>query len=278
MSTKTAVQPGSQIVSALEKAWKAIQRNCPDLPDVVMITGTGSATGAWGYTWHERWNEGRPPGLPGETDTKTEGEGDHEGGQTVINPQTKKTELFIAGERLACGGKLTFQTLVHEAAHVLAHKRGEQDTSRQGRYHNKTFVKIVTELGLEWPANEKPHPTIGFSGVVITEATEKKYAKVITMLDDAIGVYLDIPGYWVGTTSTTTTGVDGTSGTTVITLPRKGGRRSRTGQPARNHPVYVCDCEKPRGFRMPRSTFDQAPISCGACGADFHLRDQEDED
>ena len=58
-------------------------------------------------------------------------------------------------------------TLLHEAAHGLAQARGIQDTSRQGRYHNRRYATLARELGLEvtsvqpigWSATTVPDPT-----------------------------------------------------------------------------------------------------------------------
>ena len=39
-----------------------------------------------------------------------------------------------------------------------AHGRGVKDTSRGGKYHNKReFVALAGELGLAWPAGQRPH-------------------------------------------------------------------------------------------------------------------------
>jgi hypothetical protein len=40
-------------------------------------------------------------------------------------------------------------TLLHEAAHGLAHVRKIPDTSRQGRYHNRRYQVLAEELGLD---------------------------------------------------------------------------------------------------------------------------------
>ncbi|WP_156046190.1 hypothetical protein [Herbidospora cretacea] len=53
-------------------------------------------------------------------------------------------ELFIAGELLALGAARVLQTMLHEAAHALAHVRGIKDTSRSGnRYHNSLFAELA---------------------------------------------------------------------------------------------------------------------------------------
>ena len=97
MATQTTKrQTGSEIVKALEGVWREIVKRHPELPDVVMITGSGlDGMGAkWAHFWRERWTD--------KTDKST------------------RPELFIAGERLACGAKLTVQSMLHEAAHAIA--------------------------------------------------------------------------------------------------------------------------------------------------------------
>ncbi len=55
-------------------------------------------------------------------------------------------ELFVGGEGLSRGARAVMATLLHEAAHRVACRRGIKDTSRQGRYHNRRF----RDLGPSW--------------------------------------------------------------------------------------------------------------------------------
>ena len=57
-------------------------------------------------------------------------------------------ELLIAGEGLARGAVDVLTTQLHEAAHALALARAIDDTSRDGRYHNKRYRDLAEELGL----------------------------------------------------------------------------------------------------------------------------------
>ncbi|WP_238487764.1 tyrosine-type recombinase/integrase [Actinoplanes flavus] len=50
-------------------------------------------------------------------------------------------EVLVSGEGLKRSPAEILVTLLHEAAHGLADVRGIQDTSRQGRWHNKKFGK-----------------------------------------------------------------------------------------------------------------------------------------
>ncbi len=275
------VNGGSEVVRALENAWAAIQANHPDLPDAVLITGSGAAGGEWGHTWADRWVEGSLP-----TDTELE-----QGGAVAVATSTRKTEIFIAGERLACGAKLTFQTMLHEAAHVLAHVRGEKDTSNKGRYHNKVFVKICGELGLVWPEGEKAHATIGFSAVVITDETAAKYADVIDGLQGAIKLYLALPWFMGGQrpTGTGTEGGDDEGGTVVVIPPRipRGRPKTKPGTGSNNLPMAICGCrddkdQPSRKIRLSKKALALGGITCKVCGEDFAVpaeeEDQADED
>lgn len=246
--TTTTVRPqhGSEVVKALEALWTAIRRNHPELPDVVMITGTGRTT--WGHTGHDRWDEG-DAGI-GTLDTLTSAE------------QGGKTEMFIAGERLACGARLTAQTMLHEAAHVLAHARGLKDTSRQHRYHNRTFVALAEELGLAFPADTKAHPVIGFSDVHIRPETVTRYQSKIDALGKAIKLY--VPIHPLIAALINGEGGDGTDPGTLLRPPK-----APPTTPSRNLSVATCGCETPRKIRIAPRTLDLAPITCGACDQDF---------
>jgi hypothetical protein len=241
---KTRPQTGSELIKALEAAWKAIIAKNLDVPEVLMITGSGlDLMGAkWAHFWRERWED--------------------------KNDKSKRAELFISGERLACGAELTMQSLLHEAAHAIAAVREEQDTSRGNRYHNMIFVEICRELGLDYQhtkVNAKgkevldPDTTHGFSAVTFTEAGKARYAAEIKALDAAIKTYL--PGFG---DSSTTGGT--TTGGTTIRIPRA---KTPTTTVSRNNIKAVCGCDKPRILRMSRTAFETAEVTCGACDKSF---------
>jgi len=242
MSTPTIKrQSGSEIVAALEVAYEDIRANHPELPEVVWITGSGLAGGGgkWAHFWRDRWEDKRDD----------------------ASEPDKRAEMFMAGERLACGAELTLQSMLHEAAHALAAVRGLQDTSRQHRYHNKTFVKMAKELGLEYP-HETPDSTTGFSAVVLREETKAKYAETIKRLDASIKTYLNDPLL----AALGLVGGDGTGSDGAHRIPKG---LKPTKPKARNNTKYVCECAKPRVLRMAPKTFEVAPITCGACGEEF---------
>lgn len=145
----------------LNRAWEALQRNNPDIPHVMIVTGrrrhkTENAIRGQhcADSWHVDGHDGR------------------------------QAEVWISGERLSEGATAVMQTLIHEAAHALAAARGVKDTSNRGRYHNRDFVKLAEELGLEGPsASGGPH--LGYSDCTITKKTTEVYSYEIGQLEEA---------------------------------------------------------------------------------------------
>jgi hypothetical protein len=84
---------GSGLIAALEQTWADIRRRTPQLPEVVMVTGTGLSTGAvhvdakWGPFGADHWVEGHP----------TE---EGQGAALDLSAARRKPELFVAGECL----------------------------------------------------------------------------------------------------------------------------------------------------------------------------------
>jgi len=136
------VRTGSEVVAAAEAAWAEIQKRHPDVPDVVLVTGSGR-TGRrlrWGHFCLHRWA----------TDDR------------------RISEVLLSGERLAGGPEGVLSTLLHEAAHGRAQVRGVTDTSGGGRYHNGRFRDLANAVGLEvtrqgndgWAHTELAPPTV----------------------------------------------------------------------------------------------------------------------
>jgi hypothetical protein len=141
---------GSVVVSALEASWEAIRAQHPDVPPAVVVIGAGSGPRRGlrlGHFAASRW----------QTDN-------HE-----------LAEIFVGGEGLARGSRAVLATLLHEAAHAIAHRRQIRDTSRQGRYHNQRFKTIAEQLGLQIDH----HPTLGWSPTTITNKTVLRYAAAL---------------------------------------------------------------------------------------------------
>ena len=136
----------SRIIKVLEDTWLEIRRWNPEIPAVVIIiaSGTDGKHPRWGHHAPGRWN------VAGE----------------------QLTEIMISGEGLRRTAREVLGTLLHEAAHALAHARGIKDTSRQGRYHNKQFKTCAEEVGLAVEHDDN----FGWSVTTITPATELAYA------------------------------------------------------------------------------------------------------
>jgi hypothetical protein len=248
---------GSGLIAALEHTWADIRRRVPELPEVVVVTGTGLASGAfhidakWGHFGADHWVEGRPT----------------EEGQKAaldLSASRRKPELFVSGECLAEGPRQTLQTMLHEAVHALAHVRGVKDTSRGGKYHNKReFVALAGELGLGWPEGQRPHRVIGFSEVKLTEHTLADYADTLAYLGAAIRLYRDTfrrlgllggPGQGEGQD-------EGQGG-------QDGDGQQPTGKTSERFKV-ACGCQPPRSFWIRAKQYSPGPICCAVCGQDF---------
>lgn len=163
-------------------------------------------------------------------------------------PDLAAPESLIGESSSACGAELSFERLLHEAVHGIAAARGVRDTSRAGRYHNRRFLAIAEELGLDHP--DEPHPSSGFSLVTLTPAAKKRYRAAGERLRKALRAHdaataADSPRSFRGPAAR-----HGSSG---------GGVRVKA----------VCDCG--RNVRVVPSVLAQAPIVCGGCGKPFRI-------
>ncbi|SHN24891.1 hypothetical protein [Streptomyces yunnanensis] len=158
--------PGSLIVSTLEKAWRDIQVRHPEVPNVIFITGTGMVKDGvkWGHFHAEQW----------------------------ITESGRIHELFVSGEALNREPVETMTTLLHEAAHGVCFEKGIKGTSRRGKYHNQRFVKECEGLGLMWPEGQKPDTTRGFSAVVMRPETIEAYAVTIEALKEGRAAWKEL--------------------------------------------------------------------------------------
>lgn len=237
--TETVNDAGSRIITALEDAWRGIQKRQPEIPDVVMITGAAAQKqgDAWGYHWAGRW-------------AHAEAEG-------------RTAELFVAGETLAEGPRWVLTVLLHEATHALATARGVKDTSDSGRYHNRRFAALASELGLTPPT--KPEKRIGLSNVTLGDVTAATYADILEALEAGVVAYRSDPLAIIGETDER--GEDDGEGTTG---EKRGGKR----------PAAECACEPPRRLFPTKRQLDEGPIICGLCEEPFTIagEDEADED
>jgi hypothetical protein len=204
----------SPVVAALEAAWSAIRRRHPDVPAAVVVVASGTdgrpGKARWGHFAALRWVRGEEQ-LP---------------------------EVLIAGEGLAREAEEVLATLLHEAAHGVAHVRQVADTSRQARYHNRRFRALAEEMGLEVG---EPHPVYGFTATTLPEATARRYARELEQLRRAFTLYRRREARVTAT---------------------RGGRAS-----SNNGVACVCAC--PRRIRVARAVLELGPIVCGVCEEAF---------
>jgi hypothetical protein len=204
----------SALLAVLEDSWAAIRRNHPQIPAVVIIIASGS-TGRhrlFGHHAPERWHVA---------------EGD-------------RAEIMISGEGLTREPADVLGTLLHEATHALAAARGIQDTSRQGRYHNKRFAALATELGISTEHDDR----IGWSITSVPDTTAKRYAAQITALAEAMTLWRHADQH--------------------ITRGGTGGRST-------NLLAACCPCG--RSIRIAPSTLAVAPVICTACDGKFEAKE-----
>jgi hypothetical protein len=204
----------SLLVAALERAWQTIRQNHPDVPDAVVVvaSGTDGKRLNLGHFAPHRWQ------VAG----------------------ADRHEVLVGGEGLHRGALEVLGTLLHEAAHGLAQARSVQDTSRQGRYHNRRYATLAHELGLD-VASVKP---IGWSATTVAEPTAGAYAGQLEELQAA------------------------------LVLWRRQEHRIGSGTRSRNLLAAACGCG--RRIRVAKATLAEAPILCGACAQPFEPADPDE--
>lgn len=224
---------GSAVVRLLERVWTRIRENHPELPDVVIVTGSGTAPGAG-----SKWGHFRPNGWTAKAAAE-------EGARINLH------EMFMAGETLAKGARQVLQTMLHEGAHTLAKVREISDTSRQGRWHNAKFRELAGEMGLEHrgASADKSH---GYSFVTLTEATAAEYADLLDALDREIHLMVQLPG-WLGGTGEEDKGGEGMG-------------RPPAGEGSSSGNVKLtCKCEEPNIIRASKKVAELMVVRCDDC-------------
>ena len=213
--SRNGSQAASPILKILEDTWLEIRRWHPDIPPAIIIiaSGTDSKNPRWGHHAPGRWN---------------------------VNGQ-QYAEVMISGEGLRRTPKDVLGTLLHEAAHALAHARGIKDTSRQGRYHNKHYKTCAEQLGLAAEHDQRN----GWAATTVTDVTKIAYARQLAGLAQAMTMWRH---------GETTTGPATKRSTNLI--------------------AAACPCG--RSIRVAASTLAEAPITCHACDGDFQAKNPAD--
>ncbi|MGL5823828.1 MAG: hypothetical protein ACRCYU_03165 [Nocardioides sp.] len=221
----------SRLVAALEVVWSGIRERHPDVPPVLVTLGAGSigvpaGSLKLGHFAARRWVAAG------------------EGSEAVA-------ELFVGGEGLQRGAESVLATLLHEAAHGIAHVRGIQDTSRQGRYHNGRYRDLGEEVGLTITKTGD----IGWSGTALASGTAEEYSAEVVELADALVAYRRAEGQLSADPGTEPGGGG------------DGEAASPSGKRPKNGLVLSCAC--PRRIRASMAVVQLGRILCGVCGADF---------
>jgi hypothetical protein len=206
----------SLLVAALEHTWQTIRQHHPEVPEAVLVVASGAEGKRLnlGHFAPHRW--------------QVHGADRH--------------EVLVGGEGLQRGPVEVLGTLLHEAAHGLAQARGIQDTSRQGRYHNRRYATLAGELGLQ-VASIQP---IGWSATTVPDTTAAAYAGPLEDL------------------------------ATALVLWRRHEHHSGAGPRSRNLLAASCGCG--RRIRAAKTTLAEAPILCGVCQQPFEPAGSSDQD
>ncbi len=224
MSTEGAIS--SPMVAALEGAWSAIAARHPELPPVVIVLGAGSGNGpslTLGHFAAMRWRVPEPAAVE---------QNDEPGGESGPVAGQLWAEGFVGGEGLARGPADVLATLLHEAAHALAHVRAIKDTSRQGRWHNAKFKALAEEVGI----SVEKDPRIGWSPTTLPAQTREVYAEVIAELGSVLRLHR------------------------AVEITGSGPKKPAT-------PPCACGCG--RTIRVSKTVLAAGPILCGVCGTAF---------
>lgn len=164
----------------------------------------------------------------------------------VAGKDGAEDEIHISSTILGEGAESVLRTLLHEAAHSIAHSRGVQDVSRQNRYHNTRFKRLAEDMGL--CVSEEPDPTYGYMTTGLKEQTKAKYRTVLAELQEALNIYQ---------------------------RPRAAGTTTgKTGNGTRMLKATCPSCG--RIIRGSRQTFEAGAIVCEPCGEPFELEERDD--
>lgn len=205
---------GSRLVLALEASYNAIRLQHPDVPAAVIVIS--SSESKYGHYARSRWN--------------IEG--------------CKLPEIMVSAEGLKRSPREVLGTLIHEAAHGLAHARQLaccgpdckhfHDTSRDGKYHNKKFRELAEELGLEV---EDLGKSLGHTR---TSLPEEEHPELVAELEPKLVAWREFD------------------------VKTKGAPRTNREQ------SLNCRCSHPkRTIRVFPGIMELGPILCGVCGDEF---------
>lgn len=197
---------GSRLVSGLEIAYDQIRVEHIEVPPAVIVISS-SAT-KYGHYAVGRWQLGQH----GTEDARL------------------MSEIMMGAEGLRREPRQVLATLIHEAAHGLAHARGIKDTSRDGKYHNKRFRDLAEELGLQVESDKT-------RGHTKTSLPENEFPELVDMLTPKLVAWRNFEQVTKSTTD-------------------------------RDKRVSL-NCRCPRNIQVRKSVEAQGLILCGKCGDAF---------
>jgi len=223
----------SPVMSALEAAYRMIQKRFPDAPDVTIVIKRDSR--AWGHT------------------TVAQVWGDKTADSAHLY------EIMISGENLRRGAVDVVATLIHEAAHARDLAAGIRGTDVNGR-HNLRFKERAESMGLT-VENVGWH---GWTGTTLDEAGQKTWRAVIARVERGLEravVAAAPPAIVVPPTSTPGGGISIGGRGISIAPPKRGGRR--------NLLLAKCQCDEPNSIRLSQRVLDIARPTCQECDGLF---------
>lgn len=204
----------SVVTSALERSWTAIRTVFPNVAPATMVVYLHPAGDRKGHFRAKCWRQ--------------------KSGKDV-------DEIHISSHVLHDGGREAFHVLLHESVHSACEATGQQDTSRQGRYHNRTFADVAAQQGLM----VVPDRRIGFTTVGITDDCARAFRNAIEELDESIELWQDL-------------------------VPR-GPSGTRPGSRSLKAVCPTCG----RIIRLSKTAFESGPIVCVPCDEPFGLDEQD---
>lgn len=196
----------SGVTAALERCWTAIRTVHQDVRDAAMVVYLHERGDRRGHFWQDSW-------LTREND--------------------KLDEVHISSHILNQGSESVFRTLLHEACHSVAAFRGIQETSRQGRYHNRRFADLATELGLVVGKS----PSDGCVTLYLTDEARGQYINAMADLGIALSLWQSLGAH--------------------------NGQGDAHGRHNTSVKLRCPQCR--RIIRASRACVDVGPISCGVC-------------
>lgn len=150
------------------------------------------------------------------------------------------TGLVVSADALEEGPEAVLTALLHDAAHILSWRRGVQDTTMRGSYHNARYLTSAEEVGLEWPVGAGRSSSRGFVDPRLTDAARRRHEQDLVALGPVI----------------------------AQTLPHLIVPKSTSGRRTERITAQ-CQCDPPRLFRISASALEKGPITCGVCGELF---------